>query len=472
MEADDDRVERAAARRAADIAPEPVPEPSAEAGAAPEENQDMAIADEAEDTIIEDVNADIDEEIEDAVPAMRIARARWADLSDAPEPAEVERAARQRRQQRQRQERAPGLRLQGEEGDQGYPGQGQEAASSAAGSARPPQAVQAAANPDDLVCMINHGSRVELEPREHLRRLGAVAGCSEGAVRHTATELFSPPRVNAKIRSTVSGLTAGSSFDLIVDQNTGEAWNFLSTEHRRRCWSRLKAEDPWVVIGSPPCTAFSVLNYGLSRYRMNPEKRERQLVEGKISLAFALSAYEWQVRRGRYFLHEHPASAESWKMDEVRAIQCMDGVATVTGDSCMFGMKSVDAEGIERPAKKPTRWMSNAPYLLRSLGIRCHGGHTHTELLGGRARAAAKYPPELVLAIVRGLQAQREADARARGERMPCSEALVQAVAADRAGWNYKTVFDEYTGEPLDPELVRQAKDEEMRYFKTKGFGR
>ena len=96
------------------------------------------------------------------------------------------------------------------------------------------------------------------------------------------------------------------------------------------------------------------------------------------------------------------------------------------------------------------------------MGIRCDGGHTHTELLGGRARAAARYPPELVLAIIRGLQARREADARARGEKMPCSEALVQAVAVDRAAWNDKIVLDEYTGEPLDTELVRKGKDEGM----------
>ena len=49
-----------------------------------------------------------------------------------------------------------------------------------------------------------------------------------------------------------SGLVAGSSFDLIMDQDAGDTWDFLNAEHRRRCWSRLKAEDPWLAIGPPP----------------------------------------------------------------------------------------------------------------------------------------------------------------------------------------------------------------------------
>jgi hypothetical protein len=72
-------------------------------------------------------------------------------------------------------------------------------------------------------------------------------------------------------------------------------------------------------------------------------------------------------------------------------------------------MKAVDEDGQEKLVKKPTRWMSNAPRLLRSLGYRCMGRHAQqTPLLGGRAAAAAIYPPEFVIAIVKGLQAQRE----------------------------------------------------------------
>ena len=305
------------------------------------------------------------------------------------------------------------------------------------------------------------------------RRSGCV-GCSplgagEDAARRTVTELFSPPRVNARIREGAPRpLTAGTSFDLIADKVTGESWDFLRADHRRRCWAQLKAEDPWIVIGSPPCTMFSVLNYGLNKHRVDPSVQRRRMAEAKVLLGFALSVYEWQVRRGRYFLHEHPASVSSWKLDEVRAIQCMDGVMTVTCDACMFGMRTADADGADRPVKKPTRWMSNAPCLLRHLGLRCNGKHVHTRLLGGSAGAAAVYPPELVAPIVHGLQAQREEDARARRVEPPLSEALVSAMAVEKPTWDDKVVRDEYTGEPLDLELVRKGKAEELKYFKSK----
>ena len=137
-----------------------------------------------------------------------------------------------------------------------------------------------------------------------------------------------------------------------------------------------------MVIGSPPCTAFSILNRGLNRDRGQPERRDRQMTEAKVLMNFALSVYEWQARRGRYFLHEHPMTASSWSLPEVEAVRRMDGVCTVVNDACIFGMKAVDRDGREKPVKKPTRWMSNAPRLLQHLAERCEGGHPeHTQLL-------------------------------------------------------------------------------------------
>eukprot|EP00972_Heterocapsa_arctica_P036935 5438300-Heterocapsa_arctica.AAC.1 len=69
------------------------------------------------------------------------------------------------------------------------------------------------------------------------------------------TELFSPPRVNRELGLQESGglgLLPGTSFDLIHDATTGEQWDFLRADHRRKCWQKLVEEDPWVVIGSPP----------------------------------------------------------------------------------------------------------------------------------------------------------------------------------------------------------------------------
>ena len=324
---------------------------------------------------------------------------------------------------------------------------------------------------DDIVEAVNVGAERPIAAKERVRRICQVSGMNESEVRKTVTELFSPPRVNAELsEDSVNGIAAGTSFDLIIDQESGEAWDFLSADHRRKCWSRLRAEDPWVVIGSPPCTAFSIIN-GLNKFRVAAETRERKLIEGKVLLNFALDVYTWQHRRGRYFVHEHPQSASSWSLPEVRAVQCLDGVTSVVNDACVFGMTATDRDGTKKQVKKPTRWLSNAPALLRHLTGRCAGRHAeHTQLLGGRAAGAAVYPPGLVLAIVRGLQAQREED-HAMG-RAPCPlSAAIQQAIADPA-WRSPTVYDEYSGEPLDEQLTKRAKEEELQFFHSKGVWR
>merc|ERR1712122_462322 len=60
-------------------------------------------------------------------------------------------------------------------------------------------------------------------------------------------------------------------------------------------------------------------------------------------------------------------------------------------------------------------FMSTSPELLQRLARRCDGSHRHQPLEGGRARAAAVYPPELCRAILQGIEAQR----RVEGEALP-----------------------------------------------------
>ena len=74
------------------------------------------------------------------------------------------------------------------------------------------------------------------------------------------------------------------------------------------------------------------------------------------------------------------------------------------------------------------------------------------------AQAAAEYPPEMVVAIIRGLQAQREEDARAGRTEVPLSKALVQAMELEKPLWSDKVVRDEYTGVPLDPSSCAEAR--------------
>ena len=180
---------------------------------------------------------------------------------------------------------------------------------------------------------------------------------------------------------------------------------------------------------------------------------------------------------GRDFAHEHPATATSWSLPEVEAISSGRGVSCIVNDACMFGLKAIGKDGREGPARKPTRWMTNAPELVRHLARKCNGTHAeHVHLLSGRAARAAIYPPALVEAIIQGLQVQREADHRAGRAACPVGHEIEQAMKPNieeiKMMMDIKVVHDEYTGEPLDEALVHKAKNEELKFFKSKGVWR
>ena len=85
-------------------------------------------------------------------------------------------------------------------------------------------------------------------------------------------------------------------------------------------------------------------------------------------------------------------------------------VGSVVSHQCEYGLLTPDKNGIPKPAMKPTRWASSSPRMLQRLSKRCTRTHEHQHLTGGRAEAAAFYPTDLLLAILRGMR--DEADAK------------------------------------------------------------
>ena len=116
-------------------------------------------------------------------------------------------------------------------------------------------------------------------------------------------------------------------------------------------------------------------------------------------MKFVIELYKQQIEAGRWFLHEHPAGATSWGMGEVRRLMEMEGVQVTVADQCMYGLTTWTKEGIRASAKKRTRFMTNAECVAEELQRKCAGERTHQPLVGGRARQATEYPPELSRAI-------------------------------------------------------------------------
>ena len=78
-----------------------------------------------------------------------------------------------------------------------------------------------------------------------------------------------------------------------------------------------------------------------------------------IQLRFVCDIYREQVDGQRYFLHEHPAGAASWREKCVEATGKMDGGDLATGDQCQYGQEFHD-----EPVKKPATWMRNSPRIF------------------------------------------------------------------------------------------------------------
>ena len=160
-------------------------------------------------------------------------------------------------------------------------------------------------------------------------------------------EVFSPPRVG--LEAVKIGLMVGGAMDL----TTG--WDFTKDEDRRRAEEYVDREQPLVLIGSPPCVAFSQLQSLIP----NSDNKAKQLAEGIRHMEFVTRFYKKQIEAGRLFVHENLAHAKSWALPCIKKMLREVGVDVAEADNCMFGLKTW---GKHRSplvlAKKPTRFMT------------------------------------------------------------------------------------------------------------------
>ena len=75
------------------------------------------------------------------------------------------------------------------------------------------------------------------------------------------------------------------------------------------------------------------------------EAWEDKYQQGLAHLEYAVQLYWEQISRGRFFIHEHPATASSWGLPMVKELERHPGVQIVTGDMCRWGMIVSDPIG-------------------------------------------------------------------------------------------------------------------------------
>lgn len=272
-------------------------------------------------------------------------------------------------------------------------------------------------------------------------------------------EMYSPPRVTAEART--FGLKVGEAMDL----TTG--WDFSLEEHKDMALKYIEENKPKLIIGSPMCTMFSPLQR-LTGWTAEKQRRWR---EDRRHLQFMAQVYRIQAMQGRWFLHEHPATASSWSLKEITDVLDVEGVSTVLGDQCMYGLKTWGRHGRDVVhARKRTKFMSNSEEIRLELSRRCQGLHKHQSLVGGRAEESARYPKELCRAICRGLI--RQMKYRDQGvmklvdveSHTKISEKCQDEVEEE----TWQSAWDDVTGQELDPKEVRKARAKEMAYVSEK----
>ena len=128
------------------------------------------------------------------------------------------------------------------------------------------------------------------------------------------SEIYFPPRIAPQAEK--AGFSPGWSLDLAVTDDQGQPWDFSKHECREKARQLIRKTKPWLLVGSPMRTWFSLLQ-NLNKKHMSPEDWNKGYRKATEHIKFVFELYDIQVRSGRYFLHEHPATATSWRLPVV-----------------------------------------------------------------------------------------------------------------------------------------------------------
>ena len=295
-------------------------------------------------------------------------------------------------------------------------------------------------------------------------------------------EVYSPPRVVREAGVRLYGgkrLHPGLSLDLTtVDPETGQPWDLSDGKTRTKVVELIREGKPYCLILSPMCTAFSSMQ-NINRDRRDPGIVTSELEEAKDHVRWCMKLCALQARSNRYFVYEHPAGATSWSMAEVKKVAAMEGTRQVRFDQCMFGLQLRDEKSGEmKPVRKRTIMMTNSPEVARRLDRQCPNScancekkHDHLQLEGGnRCKRAQVYPRELCRTICSGVAAQKRCDAMNLVALDVLSVEELMALGDDELHDSFDkqhVAVDDVSGGPLVPHLVRNARREELEYFKT-----
>ena len=106
------------------------------------------------------------------------------------------------------------------------------------------------------------------------------------------SEIYSPPLVSAVAKLCHSyGILPGFALDLTPNDSDGRHWDFDEEEMRSRACSKIKGEQPMLLIGSPLCTASSAWQH-INNSKRDPKVTFKKYARGLSHFKFCCELYE------------------------------------------------------------------------------------------------------------------------------------------------------------------------------------
>ena len=232
----------------------------------------------------------------------------------------------------------------------------------------------------------------------HMKQLSELYALQPKQLK-TIAEICNPNRFGKY--ADLFGLRSGQAFDLEL------GWNLLDRKQQSYVRSYILTEKPGLVVLSPPCTKFSMLqNLSYPKWCKDPAKFEKHLVElrqAKELLRFCAEICELCRQVGSIFVFEHPWSASSWDEKCLRQLISQPDVHLARTDQCQFDLRTEQGEFM----RKRSGFLTNSVEIANALNKSCQRNHQHCHVMGravgsqwNRSRLAQKYPYPSVAAIL------------------------------------------------------------------------
>ena len=124
----------------------------------------------------------------------------------------------------------------------------------------------------------------------------------------------------------------------------------------------------------------------------DPEEIKKKMIEARMHLAFCAEIYQIQIDAGRYYFHEHPTSAKSWKEPCIQKIINRPESFATRMHMCAHERKIPDTHGNEY-IYKPTQFLTNSPLIAARLERKCDRSHLHTHNCKEKEQIKPQYTP-------------------------------------------------------------------------------